>query len=280
MENQQTTPVPDQPAAQSQAFSVPEAYAGKPWVEKIKSSDDLWKTLDNAQGLLGRRPNIPGQDASEEDWNRFYTALGRPESPDKYDLKDIDGLPEGADLKPFKAKAAALAHQIGLTPKQAEKLWQGYLAEEMKSTSEIRAKAAEEKKRLDDEFDALAKEHFGDGFDSASKATQDAVSRLVPEKLRGAYADIAENPKALTALVALVNGMNGEMEKLRKEYGAEGKLPGSGDTVGSKSIDEVRKELAALRTSPEARDFLNPKNKETIKRIEQLAGMVQAHYKK
>lgn len=264
------------------AFAVPEAYKDRPWVEKVKSSDDLWKTLDNAQSLIGKRPaGIPGPDATPEEMAKFYAAWGRPESPDKYEFKDVEGLPKETDISPWKQKAAKFFHDVGLNQKQADQLWQMYLKDQVAMFGEMQGKSKEQQAALDAEFDKVSKEHFGDGFDAASKRTQETVARLVPEALRSAYADLADKPKALAAVVSLVEGMNKEMEALRKEYGAEGKLPGGdgGGTPG-KSLEDMRKELASLRTSPEARDFTNAKNKETIAKINDLSAQVQAALKR
>ncbi len=264
------------------SFSVPEAYKDRPWVEKVKSYDDLWKTLDNAQALIGKRPaGIPAADAPKEEWDKFYTVLGRPESADKYDLKDIEGLPKGVDFSPFRAKAAGIAHTLGLNQKQAEQLWQYYLTEEMAAVNAAKEASTEAQKALDAEFDKITKEYFGEGFDAASKRAQETVAKLVPEGLRCAYAELADKPKALAAIVALTEAMNAEMEKLRKEYGAEGGLPGGdGAGAGGQSIEDARKELAKLRASQEAKDFTHPENKKTMKRIEELSALVQEHLKK
>lgn len=259
-------------------FAVPEAYQDKPWVEKIKSPDDLWKTLDNAQSALGR-PRIPAPDAPDEDWDKFYANAGRPESPDKYAFSEVKGLPEGFDVKPFQEKAGSILHAAGLNNKQADKVFQLFIEAEMAAATAngqtMKAKQAE----LDKQYDEIVKATFGDKYGEAEKVALAAFDKFVPKELAGAKADIANNPKALAAMVAILSSQNAEIEKIKKEYGAEGSLT-SGEQTTSKGIDETRKELAQLRASPIAKDFTHPEHKATVARIQALEGNVKAYYAK
>jgi hypothetical protein len=58
----------------------------------------------------------PGDDAPQEEWDRFYASVGRPTDPSGY---EIDG--EGV-VEEFRKTA----HQLGLTKSQAEKLYSWY----------------------------------------------------------------------------------------------------------------------------------------------------------
>jgi hypothetical protein len=277
VEGQQT----NQPASQQAdtGFSIPETYKGKGWVEKIKSPDDLWKTLDNAQSLLGKRPaGVPAPDAPDAEWDKFYAAAGRPESADKYNLTDPEGLPEGVDLKEAKSEAMQLMHKAGLTQKQADSLWKEYVATELKSSEKSKESSKAAKAEKDAEFDKLAKEYFGGDFENVSKTAIEFASSVVPEGLRSAFSELGDNPKALAAVAALAKGAKDQIEKIKKEYGAEGSLS-SGSQASTKSIEETRTELAKLRVSKEARDFLNPKHKETMAQIEKLSAEVDRYYK-
>lgn len=261
----------------SNDFSVPEAYQNRGWVEKIKSPDDLWKTLDNAQSMLGKRPaGIPAHDAPAEEWEKFYS-VSRPESPDKYELSDIDNMPEGVDLADTKTKAQQIMHKAGLTPKQANDLWREYMSGELDTLNQTKEQQAAKQAELDKEFDDLTKKHFGDDFESVQKVAHEMVSQYVPEELRGAYAELSDNPKALAAFAAAMKGAHDEIAKVKKEYGAEGQIT-TGDQAASESIEEIRKELAGLRTSVEARDPFHADHKKTTARIAELSSKVGRHY--
>jgi hypothetical protein len=279
-ENVQNSPVEQQPSQQEQqpspaAFSIPEPYQTKEWAKGIKTPEDLWKLTDNAQSLIGKRPaGIPAPDAPDAEWEKFYSASGRPEKPDLYKFSDPEGIPEGVDLAPFKQKAASILHGAGLNQKQAEKVWQMFMKEEMGAASTNKASIEAKSKELDAEFDKLTKEHFGDKAENVSASVQDFINQNVPEGLRSAYTELADNPKALVALQAGINAALSEVEKVKKEYGAEGKLT-TGEQPASQNIDETRTELAKLRISNAARDFTHADHKKTMEKINELSARVQ-----
>lgn len=260
-------------------FAIPEAYTSKDWASKIKSQDDLWKSMDNAQSLLGKRPTgIPYNDASDAEWDAFYKAAGRPDNPE-YDFKDPEGVPEGFDTASYKKAAAEILHAAGLNSRQANKVYQMFLQSELGAYTQSKEVAATREKELDNEYDTLTKEHFGDNYDAAQKATFDAFERYSPQSLKAAFAEIADKPRALTAVVATINGMKNELDNLRKEYGAEGALS-SGGQASSASIENQRDELATLRASKAARNFLDPEHKKTMERINELSSSVSRYYQK
>ncbi len=268
---------PSQPVADG-GFAVPETYKDKPWVQSVKSVDDLWKLNDNAQSLIGKRPaGIPPSDAPDEDWNKFFNAMGRPEKPEGYELPEVEGLPEGADITAQKQMALSIMHEAGLSPRQAAKLWQSYMKAELESTGKVRASFEEKQKALDAEYEKIVADTFGDKYDAASLAAQDLIKRHVPAEMIPAYESLADNPQAMAAVIKALSGAQDEIANLKKEFGAEGKLT-SGNQAQSQSIDEVRQELAKLRTSREARDFTNPEHKKVMQRIEELSGVVKGHY--
>ena len=260
------------------SFSIPDDYKDRGWAEKIKSNDDLFKAYDNAQSLIGKRPaGIPSQDASDDEWNQFYKAMGRPDEPN-YEFTDPEGLPEGFDPTPFKKQAAKILHEAGLTPKQADKVYNEYLKMELESAGSQQEQSAEQQKQLDEQYDQLTKEHFGDESEKYENLLKEDFSKHVPQSLKETFAKLTDMPDVLTALMAYTKGKQGEIDRVKKEYGQEGSVTTGSQTTGQ-SIDEVRRELATLRTSKEARDFTNPKYQEAQERIKALQESVQRYYK-
>ena len=80
------------------------------------------KSLVNAQSMIGAdKVAIPGKHATDEDWGEVCRKLGRPDTPDGYEL--VNEMPEGIEqnddmLNWFRATA----HEIGMTPTQAQKM--------------------------------------------------------------------------------------------------------------------------------------------------------------
>lgn len=270
---EQQSQVTDQQPSQPPEFVVPDAYKGKGWVDKVKSPDDLWKTLDNAQSLLGKRPaGIPANDAPDAEWEAFYK-VARPESADKYTFSDIEGIPEGMDLTPYKADAQKLMFEAGLTQRQADAMWKQYVGLEMGAV-------AKSQEGLDKRYDETITKAFGEKREASEKIAQDLINSYVPEELRSNVLKMTDNPEAMVGMIALANGLHAEMQKIKAEYGAEGKLPDGGTPPAAADISETVAKLSKLRLSPEAQDFTKPGHKKAMDEIAALQAVVARHYNK
>ena len=111
------------------------------------------KSLVNAQSMIGAdKVAIPGKHATDEDWGEVWRKLGRPDTPDGYEL--VNEMPEGIEqnddmLNWFRNTA----HEIGMTPTQAQKMLGKYnqflgtqmgadegMVEQLRETTEIELK--------------------------------------------------------------------------------------------------------------------------------------------
>jgi len=265
-----------EPVSTESSFAIPEAYKDKGWIEKIKSPDDLWKSLDNAQSLIGKR-QIPTNDASDDEWNQFYKAAGRPDEP-KYEFADPEGLPEGFDTSSFKEQAAQILHKAGLNTKQANKVYQEYLKLELDAAGKQGTQKEEQQKALDEQFVKLMKEHFAEDEDKYKELTKTEFNKHVPQSLKETFAKLEDMPDVLTALMAYTKGKQGEIDRVIKAYTGEGSLTSGQQSTGV-AIAEVNKEWAKLMTSPEARDFTSPNHKQTMARITELQGILDRNKK-
>ena len=117
---QTTVATADTPAPQSSwKDSISEAYRNDPSIEKFTEIDALAKSYINATKMIGQdKIVIPNKNSTEEVWEEAYTKLGRPETPDQYNLKvqsDVVKMDDNA-IKSF----AEQSHKLGLNSKQAE----------------------------------------------------------------------------------------------------------------------------------------------------------------
>ena len=107
-----------QSVAEDWRSGIPEEIRGHKSLEHIQDVGALAKSYVNAQSMIGAdKIAIPGKHATDEDWGEVYRRLGRPDSPEGYEL--TNELPEGAEasddlLSWFKGAA----HDAGLTPQQ------------------------------------------------------------------------------------------------------------------------------------------------------------------
>lgn len=118
--------------------------AKDPSLAAIKDIPSLAKGYVEAQKFVGGSIRLPKADAKPEDaekaWNDIYGKLGRPEAPDKYEIKvdpKLERLFAEGDLKSFREAA----HKMGLTQKQVNDLmtWeQGRVGANQAALSEMR----------------------------------------------------------------------------------------------------------------------------------------------
>lgn len=265
---------------QASSFTIPDEYKDRGWASKIQSADDLFKSYDNAQTLIGKRPaGIPTKDASDAEWDAFYKAAGRPDEP-IYEFSDPEGLPEDMDLSDFKAKASELFHKAGLNQRQAQALLNNYLELELQASSTQTEAQRAEQEAKDAEFDKLVTEQFGDNYEAELNKTVAAFERHAPQSLRDSLNDIiVDNPRALAGLVAAVNGIQREADEVKQKYGVDAGKLATGAQATPQSTDDIRTELAQLRISAANKDFTHPEHKQTRQRVEELSAALNRQLK-
>ena len=122
-ETQIEQPVPT--VAKSWKEAIPEDLRNDPNISKFTELEALAKSYVNATRMIGQdKVAVPNNNSTDDQWNEVYDKLGRPESPDKYQLEvksDVVLLDESA-VKSF----AENAHQLGLNNKQAQGILEFY----------------------------------------------------------------------------------------------------------------------------------------------------------
>ncbi len=111
---------------------------------------------------------IIGEELTADDVNRIYTKLGRPESPDKYDLSGIVPDTYNQDvLEQFKQKA----HETGMSQEGVRKMAEWYKEVEIKQHEAInKARAIQ-----DDQHIMTLKTELGANFDAEVKNARKAL---------------------------------------------------------------------------------------------------------
>ena len=124
------------PSIFSDGYTLSDGFAEQLGIEGVKpesiskfagkSINDVFKSYAELQSKIGQKTEgmvkIPGEDATDEDRQAFYAALGVPESPDGYEVElpeafqDLDWNPDS--LGPIKE----VAHKVGVSPAQLNAL--------------------------------------------------------------------------------------------------------------------------------------------------------------
>jgi hypothetical protein len=158
------TPAP-QPTESNWKDSISEEYRKDPNIEKFTEADALAKSYINAVKMIGQdKISVPNKNSTEEAWEEAYAKLGRPETPDQYNLdikSDVVQMDDSA-IKSF----AEQSHKLGLNNKQAEGILEFYknnmegIAQQSKIDTETAQAQAEQELRQEwgRDFDAKVKQ--------------------------------------------------------------------------------------------------------------------------
>lgn len=95
---------------------IPEELREHPSISPIKDVENLARSYVNAQRLIGADKIAVPVNPTDEDLDRIYDRLGRPESPSDYGI-EVDGNVVTEELA---TNYADIAHKLRLTPDQAK----------------------------------------------------------------------------------------------------------------------------------------------------------------
>lgn len=159
-----------------------------------KTPADVLKALRSAEKLIGLdKIPMPKDDLDTEGWNRVYTRLGRPESPDQYDIK----LPDNVD-KPFVDHMLKAMHGAGASQKLVQAALKAQLDFENARTEEV-TKARE--LQLAEDWKSL-KSEWGNGYDTQVEHARRAIRENGIDKDTLGKIEEAIGPKAMLKLFA------------------------------------------------------------------------------
>jgi hypothetical protein len=209
-----------------------------------KSPADVLRDYSQLEGTLGQnKVAVPGKDAKPEDWDGVYNALGRPESPDKYDLGDFkppEGLPWDGEAQ--KAMLAEM-HAAGLNSTQAQRLLKKYGEMQGGSYQAMQGNAA----AFVEQATQQLRKDWGNAYDANLELANRAVKRAFGDELDSVkqlrMADgtfMLDNP-AIAKAFARVGGA----------WSEDSDLPGGRSGGGSAAIrtpDQAKAEISRIRS--------------------------------
>ena len=232
------TPNPNPPNADVPAFQVKAGYEDRGWAKNLKSDDDVWKALDNAQKLIGQKTivNAPGPDATQEEKDAFYGALG-PKDVTEYqfpeDVTDQEKALYGTILKDSNISVA-----------QATKLMPAFMQA---------MEGVKEGMYGKDDFVSRMKESFGDGYENQIKGARDILSTVLSDDDKKLLDEKVPN-EALAVVYRLA-------AKVKEQYGVtetgtNGEKPAG--TMGTGDLDaqaaKLREEILTISNRPHTQE--------------------------
>lgn len=197
------------------------AYTGK-----FKSMDDLVKSAMAAESKIGSMVSIPDDKASPEQVAEFNKKLGVPEKPEDYQFEEDQRVKADPEQT---AAFKKLAHELGLTKKQAARLW--------KDSNEYAANALAElqgPKAIANAENALKKE-WGGNFSQNLEVVKRGMAiyprqaELIAEAEQMGYGNAVEFVKVFHFIGSLIRE---DSSPARGGYGGSGKIQGAIDRPG------------------------------------------------
>lgn len=238
--------------------SLSEDLRNDPTLNGIKNVEDLTKGYIHAQRKLGGRIPIPSEDASTEVIDEFnaklesvpgvirlpkaddpkgaekmakiYNALGRPASPDRYELELPEGLPIDTE---FVAAVKDEAHKAGLNNAQLNALANLEVERSRQQMALLEKQKANVKSFLE--------KTWGNAFEE-NKANYKAVMSKYAEKYPDAVAELTNGYAGNNPIVIL---MAAELGAIHAEKGAVGVK--NGVASGSRTPEQAQQQIIDIR---------------------------------
>jgi len=229
---------------------IPEDLRAERVYDKFNDLSGAMKQLGVLDKLAGKKGVVPPTDKSTpSEIEAFYTAIGRPQSPDGYkwtkpqDISDEDIHPEGVKV------ALNEFHKMGFTQKQAEStlnMFANYV-KELEKQAQIQEDAAAQ------EAERLIKEESGAAYDQRLHL----ANRMITENTQGWSNEKREkfieaiNESSLKPYV---------MDMLANVAGKfmEHKVISEHETIGAMTPSQAKIEITRLEATP---GFLRPDEK-------------------
>jgi hypothetical protein len=148
---------------------------------------------------------MPGKDATPEDWSAFYAQIGRPETPEGYELP----LPEGDDGA-FAKQMAPVLHKHGVTAEQAKGLaadWNAMVAAQVADMDKADADAAIAMNAKNVAEAAALKNEWGQAHEANMHFAKLAVQQFMPTDKAGDVIAAIESKIGYKATIEFLHGI-------------------------------------------------------------------------
>lgn len=244
---------------------IPADYRDREYLKDVDSVDKLFKKLDGAQKLIGQRPaGIPQENAPQEEWDKFYKSLGRPEKSEEYDLKPNEELVKamGMDDK-LAAGVKDLFYKAGLNKKQAEAIQKGYETLLLTAHKETLA----QRKAQDESFGKLAETTFGKDADKVLTTSRALLEAHTPAAVKPHLDKLSNEHLIILA---------GVLDSIQKKYIKEDELPAGGTPpAGAGAEADIRKQARELMSTPAYRDQFHKDHQKTVEEVNRLYSSIK-----
>jgi len=146
---------------------IPEELRDHPSLSPIKDVENLARSYVNAQKLIGADKIPLPVNPTDEDLDRIYSRLGRPETSDGYEIK-ADGNIITEDIA---KEYSDMAHKLRLSPQQASGILEYYQSLASQSESSMEERDAQ----VMQDTELSLKKEWGDNFSNKLSMAKEVV---------------------------------------------------------------------------------------------------------
>jgi hypothetical protein len=200
--------------------ALPPELKSEKSLERFKDVSEVAKSWIEAQKVISQKGVIvPGEKATPEEVAAFHKAIGRPDTPDGYQLKAPE-LPEGMTYDENRTKVfAAVAHKEGVSAKALSAL-HGAWNDMARAEYDANVKAVQE---IQGKTTAEMKKEWGKDFDANLAKADEAIERVFGSEFKQMLKDTG-----LSNHPAVIKGMF----KASQAIGEHALSRGGGDGAG------------------------------------------------
>ena len=247
--------------------SLPEDIRDNQLIHNANSIESLAKTAIHAQSMIGAdKLAIPGKWANEDDWNNVNTKLGKPEDAQGYKLEVKEGTQVDKDIESW---YRGLAHKAGLNDRQANTIFQEYMAKEAELKAANAPPSPEDVEIIKGEAEIALKKEWGKAFDTRMNEAKGVLTEFAPKDfdqlLTKDGVPLGNDPVFIKTLANIGNYINSKL--------GEDKMVGSKQQPQYTPAD-AEKEIAALRGDPRDGgpywDKKHPDHMRTVQQVQEL----------
>ena len=247
--------------------SLPEDIRDNQLIHNANSIESLAKTAIHAQSMIGAdKLAIPGKWANDDDWNNVYTKLGKPEDAQGYKLEVKEGTQVDKDMESW---YRGLAHKAGLNDRQANTIFQEYMAKEAELKAANAPPSPEDVEIIKGEAEIALKKEWGKAFDTRMNEAKGVLSEFAPKDfdqlLTKDGVPLGNDPVFIKTLANIGNYINSKL--------GEDKMIGNKQQPQYTPAD-AEKEIATLRGDPRDGgpywDKKHPDHIRTVKQVQEL----------
>jgi hypothetical protein len=208
--------------------SLPDDLKADPSLGAFKDLGSLAKSYVETKKLVGQTLRAPAADASEEEWDKYYRAGGKPNAPEEYKFTAPDGLLSKEDEKQIREEA----YREGLNSRQVQKR----VDRISEAVAQSQKSEREETMKTEKEY----REKWGANYDRNKAIVVRTLEKIDPDKKIRAFLD-------QTGL-----GNHPVMIDLMHEWGKrlveDGLMPG--DVQGVTGREEAQAKIRELMADP------------------------------